>query len=137
MTTIQKTFFIALVAQVGYWLLAALAFGPGQLLLHNAAAIMIGLFVAHWLYKHGYITAWATPFAWVVASLAAFQILLTQIRLINWPLIGAIPTDAWNLVRFLDMVFISIITAYGVVMWQKWRLRTKKFVITFTALVSC
>ncbi len=120
MTTFKKTFLIALIAQTAYWLIAALVFVHGQYILHDATAIVAGLYITRQVYKRGYIRVWFTPLAWIAFSLASYYLIMAHIRFTNWTLASFMPTDYWNHIRFFDIVLISLLTAYGVVLGKKW-----------------
>lgn len=119
MTLFKKTFLIALTAQVAYWLIAALVFGKGQLIFHAAAALVGATFLAIQLAKEGGYK-WQSVILWPVLVVVCYKAVNYWARFINWTLDHTPFLPIWNVVRFLDMVLMSVLIAYGVVLGQKW-----------------
>jgi len=109
MTLFKKTTLIAFIAQAGYFLLSAFAFGKGQYLLHDAAAVVAGLYLTARIIKKWPRFKWFSPFIWLALALLCYQAIISWIKLVDWTQADIFPTDLWNVIQFLDLIIISLI----------------------------
>lgn len=124
MTSFKKIVLIAFVAQAGYFLLSAFAFGKGQTLFHVATAIVAATFITKHVVSSRGKLAWFSPLIGIVSAIACYQLIMLWIKFINWTQSDIFPTNLWNLIQLTDLILLSLVV--GILIDKVWpRLKLK------------
>ena len=106
------------------WLTASFVFYEGQLMFDVAVAMISATFIGDKLVKSYNKPKWLAVVLWPILVVAGFQAIMYWAIFMNWTLWYMPATQAWPLVRILDMAIISVAIGLIGIVWQKW-LRSK------------